>query len=80
MRYGVEESKSIQTVNVSGGATTEVTITGLHSSTKYFIELAALNALGTGVYSIAIFATTNGNILHSIPKYIIIIGCIYFIF
>ena len=40
-----------QTVNVSGGATTEVTISGLPASTAYIIEVAAVNSAGTGMYS-----------------------------
>ena len=38
-------------MNVSGGATTEGTISGLHSSTAYIIEVAAVNSAGTGMYS-----------------------------
>ena len=38
-------------MNVSGGATMETTISGLNSATNYSIEVAAVNSVGTGVYS-----------------------------
>ena len=49
--YGVQEKGSTQTVYVSGGATTNATISGLTPSTSYVIEVAAVNSAGTGVYS-----------------------------
>ena len=36
---------------VSGGATTNATISGLTPSTSYVIEVAAVNSAVTGVYS-----------------------------
>ena len=51
LQYVKEGSGSKQTVNVSGGATTEGTISGLQSSTAYIIEVAAVNSAGTGMYS-----------------------------
>ena len=51
MRYGVQGSGSTQIESVSGGATTEATISGLTSSTSYVIEVAAVNSAGIGVYS-----------------------------
>ena len=65
LRYSAEESETIKTVYVSGGATTKTTIYGLNPSTKYFIEVAAVNSAGTGVYSTTIIITTKG-ILFSI--------------
>ena len=50
---------STQTVSVSGGATTETTISGLLSSTNYSIEVAAVNSAGTGVYSGPVVALTD---------------------
>ena len=54
---------------ISGYATTQSTIQGLYSSTKYFTEVAAVNMAGTGVFSTAIFTLTNGMMLHNISKY-----------
>ena len=51
MRYGVQGSGSTQTESVSGGATTEATISGLTPSTSYVVAIAAVNSAGTGVYS-----------------------------
>ena len=51
MRYGVQGSGSTQIESVSGGATTEATISGLTSSTSYVIEVAAVKSAGIGVYS-----------------------------
>ena len=42
---------STQTMSVSGGDVTEATITGLTTSTTYFIRMAAVNDVGTGPYS-----------------------------
>ena len=49
-------------MNVSGGATTEATISGLNSATTYMysIEVAAVNGAGTGDYSNSISAITSG--------------------
>ena len=38
-------------MSVSGGSVTETTISGLTPSTTYSIEVAAVNSIGTGVYS-----------------------------
>ena len=52
MRYGVQGNDSTtNTTDVSGGATTETTISGLTSSTSYVVDIAAVNSAGTGVYS-----------------------------
>ena len=46
-------------MNVSGGSITEATISSLISSTTYFIQVAAVNSAGMGVYSDNIFATPD---------------------
>ena len=61
VRYGVQGDGSTQTVSVSGGDTTETTISGLDSSTNYTIEVAAVNSAGTGVYSNAVYQLTQGS-------------------
>ena len=48
MRYGVQGSGSTQTMSVSGG---NATILSVMPSTNYSIEVAAENSNGTGVYS-----------------------------
>ena len=52
MRYGVQGSAvGDRTVEmVSGGDTTQTTISELSPSTAYSIEVAAVNSAGTGVY------------------------------
>ena len=59
VRYGIQGDKSTQTVNVFGSDTTETTISGLHSSTSYTIEMAAVNSAGTGIFSNTIMEQTN---------------------
>ena len=51
MQYGEVGSGSTQTMSVSGGSTTEATISGLMSSTNYSIQVAAVNSAGTGPFS-----------------------------
>ena len=58
VQYGVQESGSTQTMSVSGGATTEGTISDLNAATTYSIEVAAVNSVGTGVYSNLTTTTT----------------------
>ena len=47
-------------MSVSGSNTT---ISSLMSSTTYFIQVAAVNSAGTGVYSDAIDAKTDGKLI-----------------
>ena len=47
-------------MNVPGGSVTEATISSLKSSTTYFIQVAAVNSAGIGVYSGSMNATTDG--------------------
>ena len=58
VRYGVQGSGSTQTVSVSGGGATMITISELTPSTTYSIEMAAVNSAGTGVYSTPLAAET----------------------
>ena len=60
VRYGVHVNGSIQTVSVSGGGSTQTIIFGLTPSTNYSFEMAAVNSVGTGVYSNVIFQLTRG--------------------
>ena len=62
VRYGEQGRQSKQTVNVSGGATFVATISGLHASTMYTIEVAAVNSIGIGVYSNHIIVSTLGEV------------------
>ena len=53
-------------MNVSGEATTETTISGLNAATNYSIEVAAVNSVGVGVYSIPITSLTFCKLLSNI--------------
>ena len=48
-------------MSISGGNTTEVTISGLTPSTTYFIEVVAVNSAGIGAYSSLISSFISGN-------------------
>ena len=52
---------STQTMSVSGGDVTEVTITGLTASTTYSVQVAAVNVAGTGPLSSGQSTVTQGN-------------------
>ena len=67
MRYRIQESECILTENVSGGAATEVTISGLVNTTTYSITVAAVNSAGTGEHSNPIKAETSG--MHKLPRH-----------
>ena len=47
-------------MSVSGDSVTEATISSLMSSTTYSIQVAAVNSAGTGPYSFALDAMTDG--------------------
>ena len=70
VRYGVEGSGSMKTLNVSGGSATEVTISGLKNATTYVIEVAAVNSAGIGEYSTPLTVETdsksNSNLLSAL--------------
>jgi len=61
VRHWVQRS-STHTLNISGGATTAFTLTGLSNSTTYTIDVAAVNNAGIGKYSDAIMVKTIGKI------------------
>ena len=60
MRYGIEGSGITKNVSISRAAATRTIITELNPSNIYSIELAAVNRVSTGVYSRALFVTTEG--------------------
>ena len=62
VRYWVQRS-STHTLNVSGGAATAFTLTGLSNSTTYSIDVAAINNAGTGKYSNPITVNTKSKII-----------------
>ena len=64
VRYGVVESGSTQTTNVSGASVTETTISTLMPSTTYSIEVAAVNSAGTGSYSSTMHQLIAGMLVH----------------
>ena len=47
-------------MNVSGGSITETTLSNLMSSTTYYIQVAAENSAGSGVYSDILHTLTEG--------------------
>ena len=63
VRYGVQGSGRTQTVSVSGGGATQTIISGLTASTKYSIQVVAVNSAGTGVYSNVVMQLTQGIII-----------------
>ena len=81
VRYEVQGNGSTQTATVSGGGSTQIIISGLTPSTNYSIEIAAVNSVGTGVYSNVIFHLTQGRSSHklvaSISESAYLLLCIY---
>ena len=59
VQYGVQGSRTTESMNVSGDAPTEVMLTGLASTTMYYIEVAAVNSAGIGEYSNPITVMTH---------------------
>ena len=57
VQYGVLGSESTQNMSVSGD---NVTISNLAPSTKYVIQVAAMNDAGTGEYSDPVTTNTDG--------------------
>ena len=51
VQYGVMGSGRTQTMSVSGGDASLTTISGLRPATTYFIQVAAVNNAGIGLYS-----------------------------
>ena len=60
MRYGLLGLDCTVTFSVSGGASTEATISGLPNNVTYSIAVAAVNSAGIGVYSNPIMVQTDG--------------------
>ena len=61
MRYRIDGFGRIQTLNISEDIT-EAIISELVSATNYSIEVAAVNRVGTGVYSSAVYFITKGKL------------------
>ena len=59
MQYKKEVNGVKQTMNVTGTSVTEATISNVESSTNYSIKVAAINRVGTGVYSPAVTVITH---------------------
>ena len=53
VQYGVQQTE------ISGGTANELIITELESATTYKIRVAAVNSVGTGMYSDPIFVLTS---------------------
>ena len=51
--------ESAHTVPVPGASQTEIMISNLMASTTYSIQVAAVNSVGTGVYSISVIQETE---------------------
>ena len=60
VQFWVQESGNTQRKNVPGGAATEATLTGLKSATAYYVEVAAFNSVGTGMYGELVSILTEG--------------------
>jgi len=56
----VQESGNTQRKNVPGGAATEATLNGLKSATAYYVQVAAFNSVGIGMYSEFVSVLTEG--------------------
>ena len=69
VQYGVQGSGITQTMNVTGGAATETTITELTPSTTYSIEVAAMNTINTGKYSDPLSVITEGKPIFKSSKH-----------
>ena len=63
MRYGVQGNGITQTMSIEG--TTSAILSGLMAFTTYFIEVAAVNTINTGVYSDPLFIFTGGKLYSS---------------
>ena len=60
MQYGLLGLDCTVTLSVSGGASTEATISVLTNNVIYSIAVAAVNSAGIGVYSNPIMVQTDG--------------------
>ena len=59
MQYRVKGSDDTNNMRVTSSST-EATISGLDFATNYSIEVAAVNSVEAGKYSVAIIGTTKG--------------------
>ena len=59
MWYSDANSGRKESKFVSGGSVTENTISNLKRTTAYLIQVAAVNSIGTGVYSDTVNSTTR---------------------
>ena len=57
VQYGMVGSESTQNMSVSGD---NATISNLAPSTKYIVQIAAMNDAGTGEYSDPVTTNTDG--------------------
>ena len=76
VQYRMIGSESTQTKNISESDAGDTTLSKLASSTNYSIRVAAVNNAGTGKYSAAIIAETNGKKLNSLFD---VLKCAYII-
>jgi len=60
VQYAIQGSGNMVRKNVPGGTTTKATLTGLKSATAYYVEVAAVNSVGIGVYNESISILTEG--------------------
>ena len=63
VRYGEVDRNTSQTVTVPGGENNQTVISGLVPSTEYWIQVGAVNSVGTGDYSTAIVQETDGEFI-----------------
>ncbi len=59
IQYGTSKNRLNKKVEVTNAAATSETITDLNASTKYYMQIAAKNAIGTGEFSAIENAETN---------------------
>ena len=60
VKYNETGSSIDRSHRVTGGDSTEAALTGLTLSTTYTVQVAAVNSVGTGVYSDPLTLETNG--------------------
>ena len=79
VKYRVQGINSTNnTTDVSGGTTTEATLSGLQPATNYEMEVAAVNSAGTGVYSDPLSILTSSELNVYLVFTIILSGNTFF--
>ena len=63
VQYGEVDSDTSQTVVVPGGENNQTVISDLVPSTEYWIQVAAVNNVGTGDYSTDVVQETDGEFI-----------------